>query len=507
LAEVPALVARLGTDATTLGDRLAGAVQEAIAWGLLSPISPEVPNLLSIQPTLPFFLRSKLAGWDEAARVGLREAFKRHYLQIARDCYRFINAREIQTQKIGIQICHAHYENLAYCLKLYLENMEELFMDIYACLSSYLNSTENREERLRLSQSVYEYLEMNNTEGTTEQFKFNVLTVYDVIAGEYTQDRRFKDARFAYERILNFLRGSTILPKEKQQQLIAAKLQCLGDISTGELEFDDAKRKYNEALNIFLNIKDILSQIGLYHQLGILEQLQSTENNDSHFKSALIFYQKSARLAQKKGSLNQPALVLSQVGTLYQDAEMFEDAKPHYLKALHIFDQTRDKSSQAKTYRQLGATEQSQNNIKEARDYYQNSLGLFIELGDRYHSAFVYHQLGILARELNNLEEARCNYKKALQIFMDFNDLRGQAITYCTLGNVSMSLEDWQDSCVSHLEALKIWLNISDEHSVRKYSLVNIQRLYQQTQDETLLTAAAQLLNTTPDDLRQMFTT
>jgi hypothetical protein len=236
------------TAVTPLRERLAGAVQEAIDWGLLSPILPNDNRLLSIQPTLPFFLRSKLAGWDEAARSGLRQAFKQHYLHFAHDCYKFINSRELQDQQIGVHACYFQYENLAYCLELFLTNTEENFLDIYACLVSYLKATENRRERLRLSHSVYTYLETKQLEQVTDEFKFNTLTVYDVIASEYTQERKYKEARLAYEKILGFLCDLKIIPNEERQQLIAAKLHCLGGVNLEEREYDNARQRYNEAL-------------------------------------------------------------------------------------------------------------------------------------------------------------------------------------------------------------------------------------------------------------------
>jgi tetratricopeptide (TPR) repeat protein len=474
---------------------------------LLSPILPNDNRLLSIQPTLPFFLRSKLAGWDEAARSGLRQAFKQHYLHFAHDCYKFINSRELQDQQIGVHACYFQYENLAYCLELFLTNTEENFLDIYACLVSYLKATENRRERLRLSHSVYTYLETKQLEQVTDEFKFNTLTVYDVIASEYTQERKYKEARLAYEKILGFLCDLKIIPNEERQQLIAAKLHCLGGVNLEEREYDNARQRYNEALRIFIQIKDRHSEANTYHQLGILAQTQSISKDDSYFKDALDSYEKAIHIFSELSDLYRLALTLSQEGTLYQNAEIYENAGLNFDKALHIFTLIGAKSDQAKIYRQLGVIEQSQQRMKSARNYYQKALKYFVELEDRYSQSFVYHQIGILSEDMDEPEEAQDNYQKALEIFTEFNDLHSQATTYCALGNVAMSRKNWSESQANHLKALKIWIDFSDEYRVKTYSLSNIQRLYQQTQDETLLIAAANLLGTTPDDLRQIFTT
>ncbi|MGB7314331.1 MAG: hypothetical protein WA939_15475, partial [Nodosilinea sp.] len=96
--------------------------------------------------------------------------------------------------------------------------------------------------------------------------------------------------------------------------------------------------------------------------------------------------------------------------------------------------------------------------------YYQQALDLYIEFGDRYEQASTLSQIGLLAEDLENLAEAGNYHLQDLQICVEFNDQNRAAFT-----------------------------------------LKNLQRVYQATQNEALLTEAAQILNTTPDELRQIF--
>jgi hypothetical protein len=41
-------------------DKFEAAIQEAISWGLLSPLDDDIPQLLRIQPVFPYFLKTKL---------------------------------------------------------------------------------------------------------------------------------------------------------------------------------------------------------------------------------------------------------------------------------------------------------------------------------------------------------------------------------------------------------------------------------------------------------------
>lgn len=54
------------------------AIEEALRWGLLSPMDKNQPRLLQIQPVFPFFLRTKLSQWEAERREALNQGFKQH---------------------------------------------------------------------------------------------------------------------------------------------------------------------------------------------------------------------------------------------------------------------------------------------------------------------------------------------------------------------------------------------------------------------------------------------
>ena len=64
-------------------ESLDSAVGEAIDLGLLAPMSADNPNLLMIQPVVPYFLKTKLAQSSAEFREVLRLGFKNHYQGLA----------------------------------------------------------------------------------------------------------------------------------------------------------------------------------------------------------------------------------------------------------------------------------------------------------------------------------------------------------------------------------------------------------------------------------------
>jgi hypothetical protein len=60
-------------------DQFDTAIEEAIHWGLLSPMSEEMPHFLTIQPIFPYFLKTKLKELAPATKAAIWESFKNHY--------------------------------------------------------------------------------------------------------------------------------------------------------------------------------------------------------------------------------------------------------------------------------------------------------------------------------------------------------------------------------------------------------------------------------------------
>ena len=101
---------------------------------------------------------------------------------------------------------------------------------------------------------------------------------------------------------------------------------------------------------------------------------------------------------------------------------------------------------------------------EQARGHYQQALDIKIEYNDRYSQAGTYHQLGIVAQELREYEQARGHYQQALRTFVEFNDNHNAVIV-----------------------------------------LNSFNRLYQTTQNNDVLTDVAECLNSTVEEVSQLF--
>ena len=537
LESVPGLRDRLGTQGQgALGEQLAGAVQEAVDWGLLSPISPEMPRLLSIQPTLPFFLRSKLAGWEEAEREGLRSAFKQHYIGLAGSYRNLQKSKKSNEKQLGQFFVSQEYENLYAALQISLEQSDTA--TIYFCLFQHLYNNQRFSEALALSEAAYE-AQQNYPEDARIRFEENISLTLHRLAVCALMLKDYERARAAYLECLEVGKSLTSVSEQQRASNIASGYHQLGRVAQELREYEEARRNYQQALEIFIEFGDRYEQAGTYHQLGMVAQALR------EYEEARRNYQQALEIKIEFGDRYEQAGTYHQLGIVAQELREYEEARRNYQQALEIFIEFGDRYSQASTYHQLGIVAQALREYEEARRNYQQALEIYIEFGDRYEQAGTYHQLGIVAQELREYEEARRNYQQALEIKIEFGDRYEQAGTYHQLGIVAQALREYEEARRNYQQALEIYIEFGDRYSqastLNQLGLVaqytenfkealnyflqaleifiqfednhngaivcrNLGKLYNQTQDETLLTTAANHLNTTPDALRQLFT-
>jgi tetratricopeptide (TPR) repeat protein len=205
---------------------------------------------------------------------------------------------------------------------------------------------------------------------------------------------------------------------------------------------------------------------------------------------------------------NEARVALDYLANTYLQTKQYTQARKSYekelelLESLQFIDERQRGLSKASTYHQLGIVAQKLREYAEARQNYQQALAIKIEFGDRYSQASTYHQLGIVAQELREYAEARQNYQQAIAIFIEFGDRYFQALTYGQLGLLAEAENNLTEAGQNLLQALEIFAQFQDRHSVGMV-LSNLSRIYQTTQDASLLESISQVLGISVDQARQ----
>ena len=396
-------------------DKFDDAIQEAINWGLLSPMDNDSP-LLTIQPVFPYFLKTKLATVDAATCEALQEGFKNHYLVLAGSFRQLMASKDAQERQLGIFFCRLEYENLYNGLQICLEKQETI--SIYFCLNEYFKLINDNPSNLKLAEIVCQRLDNYSTTFIKSELGYQIPFAISNLANCQLQAQQYKESQKSYEKTLQIY---DLLENEEEAQKQFGKAKTyygFGRVAQKLGEFEEARGYYQLALDIYIKYVDRYEQADVYHQLG--------------------------RVAHKLGE--------------------FEEARSYYQLALDIFIEYGDHYSQADVYHQLGYVVQDLREFKEARGYYQLALDIFIEYGDRYSQADTYHELGRVAQKLGEFENARRNYQQALEIDIEYNNLDSQASTYGQLGLLAEAQEDHTEARTNLQKALEIFVEYKEEY-------------------------------------------
>ena len=121
-------------------DDLAGwedTIQDAINWGLLSPMGGDDGSpFLRMQPVFPYILQTKVAPGNTEIQAALTTGFKRHYQRLAESYLQLFDASDPEQKRLGLFLCKLEEDNLYNALHISLK--EQDYISTFFCLDRYL---------------------------------------------------------------------------------------------------------------------------------------------------------------------------------------------------------------------------------------------------------------------------------------------------------------------------------------------------------------------------------
>ncbi|MTJ09034.1 tetratricopeptide repeat protein [Anabaena sp. UHCC 0204] len=437
-------------------DKLDDAIQEAINWGLLSPMETGSP-LLTIQPVFPYFLKTKLATVDTATCEALQEGFKTHYLGLAGSYDELMESKDAQERQLGIFFCSLEYENLYNGLQICLDKQEDI--SIYLCLDKYFELSQDNLSNLKLATTICQHLDNYSTTFIKGDLGYQIPFAIQRLGNCQLSLQQCEQARQSYEKALKLYDALQYEDKKQKQLWKADVYHNLGVVAQGIRRFKETKLYYQQALAIKIEYGNRDEQAATYYQLGrVTQELRE-------FKEAQNYYQQALDLYIEFDDPYEQARAYGQLGNIAQETRKFTEALYYYQQALDIKIRYQDRYSQAVTYHNLGNVAQELGEYAQARDYYQQALAIKIEFGDRYSQAGTYHQLGIVAQQMREYAQARDFYQQALAIFIESDDRFSQARTYHQLGTVTKEMREYAQARDFYQQALAIKTEFGDRYS------------------------------------------
>ena len=374
-------------------------LKQAENWGLVSPHA-EVSGVLTLQPILPYFLRSRGQVPGQAAvREAIDTAFRQYYDGFGGAIAQLLQSKEAPERQAGQVLARLEYENLSTALHLALAAQVSI-LEIYRALSSYLDTTQDHARGLQLGEAVLPRLEAYPAEQLAGPLGLEFAAVLDNIGSRQLLLRHYHEAEATYHQALALFTAAAAHDASLRRHTAGVYHQ-LGRVAQEQRQWAQAAQQYQPALAIQIACNDRYSQASTYHQLG--------------------------RVAQEQ--------------------RQWAQAEQHYQQALAIYVAFNDRYEQAGTYHQLGRVAEDQRQWAQAAQHYQQALAIQIAFNDRYEQAGTYHQLGRVAQEQRQWGPARDYFLRALASFAAFDDPYSLGITLRSLARL------WQASADSSLPA------------------------------------------------------
>jgi tetratricopeptide (TPR) repeat protein len=240
-------------------------------------------------------------------------------------------------------------------------------------------------------------------------------------------------------------------------------------------------------------------------RIELLQQLAKEHQSVREFIIAKDYLEEALILCRDLQYQSGEAEILYSLGLVNFYSRQFTDARSLFQQSLALNERLETAINKAHNYHMLGYIAQELREYEEARNNYQQALAIYVEFGDHYEQAVTYHNLGMVAQELREYEEARNHYQQALAIYIEFGDRYEQAGTYQGLGAVAEDLEEFPEAKKNFLQALSIWAEFNDQYMIKTFSIPALNRLYQATQDPSILEVMAQIFGTTVDQITTLF--
>jgi tetratricopeptide (TPR) repeat protein len=207
------------------------------------------------------------------------------------------------------------------------------------------------------------------------------------------------------------------------------------------------------------------------HNIGIIYSYRG------EYDQARRLYDESMEIKKRLGNQSGIAISLHQLGRLAQDQGEMEEARRLYNESLEIKRRLGDQSGISDTLHQMGRLAAIQGEIEEARRLYNESLEIDKRFGNQSGIAIILHNLALIAQDQGEIEEARRLYNESLEIEERLGNQSGIASSLHQLGRLAEIEDKYTEARRLFHEALDIWERLkSPKAAMARRSLDRVER-------------------------------
>ena len=238
-----------------------------------------------------------------------------------------------------------------------------------------------------------------------------------------------------------------VVKKRRDRPKIAYVYSRIGQMFLEKGELDESLNEYQNALSMYLYLKDDKGLGISYNDIGLLYRTWGRYDEAlEHYLKALFHYQAiDLELGVGMASNN--------LGQIYFYRNDFSKAIQYFTRYLDVSKKTKNARAVAGASNNIAAAHSALGNYEQALVFYEQALHIYDSLGVTLGVAVLSDNIGSLFSQKNDFDNAISHHLKAVRLFQEMGNQVRLAEAYKNLGNTYYRFNDFNKSIKYLLES------------------------------------------------------
>lgn len=265
--------------------------------------------------------------------------------------------------------------------------------------------------------------------------------------------------------------------KSHEYELLLEEADCYNAMGVAQIvlsEYDTAIAYLKVGLNIIKKAKNIYTDTTdaaysrmINRELGLLINTGNCHYHSARYEKAIEFYQKGNQLASQMDEGWKQAVILSSIGSSYNELLKFDLSLQYQLQSLKLAEEAKDSSIIANTLTNIGTVYFLMNEIEKSKKYTLASIRIYQKLNQKYFLSTVYLNMAQNLIQQLKFDSANILLEQTKDLLIDYPEQESEIFYHYQKGQYEEYKKNYLQS-INHYR--KAYL-LSKKYDSEKYKL------------------------------------
>jgi tetratricopeptide (TPR) repeat protein len=286
--------------------------------------------------------------------------------------------------------------------------------------------------------------------------------------------RELADEKFLRNRIA-FLK-SVLESEDLSESEKADKLYKIAECYLKLYEYETALNHFQEALAVCRNLEDWKNEALLLNQIGYVYDMHGK------YEEGLRYYEQSLGIRREIGDKSGEGKTLNNISQIFKARGDYDTALKYLEQSLGIIREIGDKSGEGTTLNNISQIFKARRDYDTALKYLEQSLAIFKEIGDKSGEGTTLNNISQIYNACGDYDTVLKYLEQSLAIFKEIGDKKSEGTTINNIAAISYARGDY-DTALKYLEqSLGIRREIGDKSGMAQ-TLYNMGHIAKQSND------------------------